>query len=343
MVMKWGNLAKRSPKRERGIAPRPPGGLPRKENEDEIEKDAEPDAQLDVRIGLPPAPTPPLPKKAIARKRHVPEAFGPILKFWRSQAHMSQTELAVSANVSSRHVSFMETSRARPSRKMVLKLAEVLGLPLRQRNAMLEAAEYPHVFPETAMGAPALIPAERAVVQLLNMDVTRPAVAYDRRWNIYNYNDAFGTLFEALTDQPRPSDHESLNFIRLLVGEEYLRPYIENWSELSINLLRRVHQAATLAGSDPSLMNLVEEVMIAIESYEGGEAPKQRGNIEAVVPIRFSGKNFSASLFSTMTTIAAPRDVTLAELTVEIFHPSDATSNTALSDLMTQQDDHASD
>lgn len=249
--------------------------------------------------------------------------FGTMLRSWRSSRRMSQLELASAAGVSSRHLSFIETGRARPSREMVVHLAEQLDVPLRERNTLLTAAGFAPLYRETALSAPEMEQA-RAAIDLVLRSHPYPAIAVDRRWDLVNANDQAFAFLEgvdaALLGPP-------LNVYRVSMHTDGLRPRIVNFDEYADHLLSRLqHQVSVSA--DPELVELLEEMR--------GYAGRRHPNVtvppsQVLLPMRLRTGDRVLSFMSTIAVFGTPVDITLAELAIETFFPADAETAAYLS------------
>jgi transcriptional regulator with XRE-family HTH domain len=241
--------------------------------------------------------------------------FGALLRTWRASRRMSQLELASAAGVSSRHLSFIETGRARPSREMVVHLAEHLDVPLRERNSLLNAAGFAALYRETALTAPEMEQA-RAAIDLVLRQHPFPAIAVDRRWDLVNANDRAFDLVDgvdpALLGPP-------MNVYRVSVHPDGLRPRIDNFDEYADHLLSRLqHQVAVSA--DPELVELLDEIRDLVgRAQPNVHVPPS----QVLLPMRLRVGNRVLSFMSTISVFGTPVDITLAELAIELFFPAD--------------------
>ncbi|WP_119460979.1 helix-turn-helix transcriptional regulator [Rhodospirillaceae bacterium SYSU D60014] len=243
---------------------------------------------------------------------------GELLRSWRQRRRMSQLDLACEANISTRHLSFLETGRSLPSRDMVLHLAESLDIPLRERNALLTAAGYAPVFPERPLADPALETARKAVELVLKGHEPYPALAVDRHWTLVASNDAVAPLLAgAAPALLRPP----VNVLRLSLHPEGLAPRIANLSEWRSHLLARLrHQIDVTADS------VLADLMNELRDYpvlDQGETATDQDYAGVVVPLRLVTDGGILSLFSTTTVFGTPVDITLSELALEAFYPAD--------------------
>jgi len=249
---------------------------------------------------------------------------GDHLRQWRQRRRMSQLDLACEAEISARHLSFLETGRATPSREMILHLCEQLAIPARERNVLLVAAGYAPVFPERSLDDPGLAIARAAIDQVLEGHRPYPAFAIDRRWNIVLSNNALPGLYEGVAaDLMRPL----VNAMRLSLHPQGLAPRIANLAEWRGHLLERLRQQIDLT-ADRALIDLMRE----LEAYPAPR-PARRAGAEGpgmVVPLQVRIGDGLLSFFSTTMVFGTPIDVTLSELAVESFFPADAETAAAV-------------
>ncbi len=249
-----------------------------------------------------------------------------MLREWRQRRRLSQLELALAGDTSTRHLSFLETGRAQPSRTMVLHLAEHLAVPLRDRNILLTAAGYAPVFAERRLDHPALAAARRAVDLVLQGHAPYPALAVDRHWTLIAANDATGLLLAGVDDALlRPP----VNVMRLALHPRGLAPRIANFAEWRAHLLERLRQQAE-ASADPVLVGLADELRGYPAPVASGAPRPARDYAGMIVPLELATDAGVLALFSTVTTFGTPVDVTLSELALECFYPADAATAEAL-------------
>jgi transcriptional regulator with XRE-family HTH domain len=242
-------------------------------------------------------------------------SVGDHLKGWRQRRRLSQLDLATEANISARHLSFVETGRSVPSREMLLHLAEELQIPMRERNVLLVAAGYAPIFQERPLDDPALSAAREAVDIVLQGHKPYPAFAIDRRWTIVGSNKALPILFEGVRAELLAPP---ANALRLSLHPEGLAPRIANLAEWRSHLLRRLRQQIELT-ADPELLALQREIS-AYPSSPGRQDPQADG---VVVPLRIETRVGRLSFFSTTMVFGTPVDITLSELAIETFFPAD--------------------
>jgi transcriptional regulator with XRE-family HTH domain len=249
--------------------------------------------------------------------------IGDHLRDWRQRRRMSQLDLALEAEVSARHLSFIETGRARPSRDMVLNLAERLGVPLREQNAMLLAAGYAPAFSENAFDSAALADARRAVETILAAHEPWPAIAVDRHWLLVAANAAVGLLLAgvdpALLTPP-------VNVLRIALHPAGMAARIVNRQAWSAHILTRLRRDAFATG-DPVLTDLYREL-----SQLAPDAAANDDDHGIFLPLVLRGADGTELRFiSAVTNFGTPADVTLAELSLETFFPADDATRRALS------------
>jgi transcriptional regulator with XRE-family HTH domain len=250
-----------------------------------------------------------------------PTTIGPLLKTWRGKRRLSQLDLALEAGVSTRHLSFVETGRARPSEQMVLHLAEQLDVPLRERNQMLLAAGYAPVYAQRDLTEPELQPIKEALDQLLASHEPFPAIVVDRGWNLVAANRAIALLTEGVAPHLL---EPPVNALRLALHPAGMAPKIINFGQWRAHLLRDLAAQAGTSG-DAALTALYDE----LKAYPG--EPGEPGPHDVFVPLRIKGPNGTELRFlSTRTTFATAVDVTVSELAIESFFPADAKTAEAL-------------
>jgi transcriptional regulator with XRE-family HTH domain len=248
--------------------------------------------------------------------------FGDLLRDWRRRRRLSQLDLAIEAEVSSRHLSFIETGRSRPSRELVLHLAEQLDVPLRERNALLLAAGYAPVFRETPLDADAMAPVRAALDKVLAGHEPYPAVIVDLGWDLVSAN---GAALAILGDGVAPQLlTPPVNAMRVCLHPDGLAPRTANLAEYAGHLLVRLRRQLVLA-PDRRLTTLYEELvaypgMAAIA--EGAMAVDPAAMVFVPLELDTTGGD-RLSFFSTLATFGTAVDVTLAELSIESFFPAD--------------------
>ncbi len=248
-----------------------------------------------------------------------PPSVGELLRSWRRRRSLSQLELALDADVSSRHVSFLETGRSRPSREMVLHLAERLDVPLRERNTLLLAAGYAPLFGERSLDTPEMEPVRVALDRFLRAHEPYPAIVVDRAYELLAANDAtrllIGDVASWLMEPP-------VNALRLTLHPDGMAPRIVNLQEWSAHLLLRLRRQAQATG-DAGLCALYEE-LCAYPGVAVQAPPEGLAGADIVLPLRVRDGERELAFFSTVSTFGTSVDVTLAELSIEAFYPANA-------------------
>jgi transcriptional regulator with XRE-family HTH domain len=256
----------------------------------------------------------------MSRRMGAMTAVGDHLREWRQRRRMSQLDLALEAEISARHLSFLETGRSTPSREMILHLAEQLEIPPRERNVLLVSAGYAPVFPERGLDDPALAAARAAIDQVLEGHKPYPAFAIDRRWNIVASNGALPRMYDGVAPHLLAAP---VNALRLSLHPDGLAPRIVNLAEWRAHLLARVRQQIDLT-ADTELVELAGE----LQAYPAPRAsPAVRAGAArapgVVVPFQLAVGDAVLSFFSTTMVFGTPIDITLSELAVESFYPAD--------------------
>jgi transcriptional regulator with XRE-family HTH domain len=244
--------------------------------------------------------------------------FATRLRWWRQRRGWSQLELAGRAEVSQRHLGFLELGRSSPSRDMVIRLATALDVPLRQHNALLLAAGFAPIWQETDLGAPELAQVRDALDYVLAQQEPFPAVAVDRHWNLLRSNKGAVRLVEFLVGPLAPD--APINLADALVAPDILRPFLVNWVDVVRYFIRSVEADAAADGTAETAA-LLERLL----AYKGVRATLKplASNIAAgpVLPMHFRKGDVSLKLFTTIATLGTPQDITLQELRIECFFP----------------------
>jgi len=257
-----------------------------------------------------------------SRARKLPSQVGSLLQRWRQARRLSQLALATEAGVSPRHLCFVETGRANPSRDMVLTLAEVLDVPLRERNALLLAAGFAPVYRETAIDGAELEPVRAALAAILRQQEPYPAVVMNRRWDILHSNAAADRFFGWLLG-PREAAGGPANVLRLIFDPRGLRPMVSSWEAVAASLIGRAHRETVGGAPDPEVVALIDEVLAYPDVPAGLRRPPLATAALPVIPVGFDKDGMGFRYFSTVTTLGTPLDVTAQELRIECFYPVD--------------------
>jgi len=246
-------------------------------------------------------------------------SVGQLLQQWRQVRKLSQLGLAGRARVSARHVSFLESGRAAPSRAMILTLAAALDMPLRDRNHLLLAAGFAPVFRETPLAGAAMAPVRAALDRVLSHHDPHPAVVMDRYWNVLETNAAAARMFDFLLAGTAVSG--AGNVVRLMFGP--LRPYVPNFAEVGPGLIQRIHREAVGGAVDAPTQSLLTEILALPGIPASWRRPDLITPLVPVIPVRFARDNVAVSYFSMVTTVGTPQDVTAQEIRLESFFPVD--------------------
>jgi transcriptional regulator with XRE-family HTH domain len=253
---------------------------------------------------------------ATASRAHAePVHIGEHLRQWRLRRHLSQLDLAGEAEISTRHLSFVETGRAAPSRDMVLKLAERLNVPLRERNVLLVAAGFAPAFPQRGLDDPALKSARAAIELMLRAHEPNPALAYDRHWNLVSANRMVMPL---LSGVPQRLLTPPVNIMRLALHPEALAGRTANAAEWCGHLLERLRKQCEVT-ADPGLIRLYEELRTYPIPPRSAPLPPD----SVIIPFKLRVDGEILSFMSATMIFGTPVDVTLSELALETFFPAD--------------------
>jgi transcriptional regulator with XRE-family HTH domain len=249
-------------------------------------------------------------------------AFGRLVRHWRLARRLSQIGLAADAEISARHLCFLETGRARPSREMVQRLAGALELPLGERNALLVAAGYAATYGARPLDAPELEHIRRALQFILRQQEPYPALVVDGGWNTVMRNEAARRIFGLFAGPPAASRPHAGNALHAICHPQGLRRFIANWEEFAGPLIQALHREAA-GGANVTAARLRDELL----AYPGMPARWKVPDPDAPAPplltMRLEKGDLRLAFFSTLTTLATPRDVTLEQLRIECFYPAD--------------------
>ena len=250
-------------------------------------------------------------------------AFGALLKYWRSQRSFSQWDLSMASDVSQRHISFIESGRSQPSRDMVLKLAAVLDIPLRQQNKMLTTAGFAPIYSEFDLSAPEVAPIRKALAFTLRQQEPYPAFVMDRYWNQMTSNQGAANFLGWLLGDAQVPESIGLNLMKLTLHPEGIRPYVENWETIAPYLIHRVHRECLAEGPDAKTKTLINEILDYPDIKALWQLPTEENWHLPLLTINFSKGGKQLSFFTTLTTLGTPQDITLQELRLECMFPAD--------------------
>jgi transcriptional regulator with XRE-family HTH domain len=238
------------------------------------------------------------------------------LREWRERRRLTQLDLSLRADVSTRHLSYVETGRSRPTSALILRLAEQLDVPLRERNVLLTSGGYAPAYPTHSLDAPPMAAVHEAIEHVLNAHLPFPAVVIDAGWDMIAGNSAIGLFIDGI---PAHLLEPPVNVLRLSLHPDGLADRIINLAEWRAHLLDRLEREAA-STADPGLRALADE----LAGYPAPPVPQRRPDTRALlVPLRLRHGRDELSFLSMTTVFGTPRDVTLAELAIESFYPAD--------------------
>ena len=255
-----------------------------------------------------------------------PRPVGALLRQWRERRRLSQLELSLQADISTRHLSFVETGRSRPTPEMILRLTEQLDVPLRERNQLLLAGGYAPAYAQRGLDAPELAGVRQALRQVLDAHQPYPAVIVTRWWDLLDANSALGALVDgcapALLEPP-------VNVLRLSLHPDGMAPRIGNLGQWRAHLFAQLHRRVLSTG-DAHLAELEQE----LRDYPGDDTGRPAAT-DVVLPLLLRVGDVQLSLFSISASVGTALDVTVDELAIESFYPADAASAAALREFGT--------
>lgn len=267
-------------------------------------------------------------------------AFGTLLRRWRETRRMSQLELGLEATVSARHISFIETGRSKPSREMIISLANVLDLALRDRNEMLLSAGYAPIYRETSLNDPQMAQVRHALELILKRQEPFGAIVFDLHWNLIMANEGYAAIAALILDQETKitpyaiMSPPQINLIKLLFDPQGWRPFIVNWEEVAKIMLRRLYRQ-TLWERDLAAQHLLTTILKFPGVSAKWREPDFNSCQELVIPLVIQLGDYQLSLFSTIASLGSPQDITLQELHIEAFHPAGKETEQIILSLMT--------
>jgi transcriptional regulator with XRE-family HTH domain len=251
-----------------------------------------------------------------------PLGFGPLLRQWRTARRMSQQQLAIESEVSTRHISYVETGKSSPSREMVLILASALDLPLRARNSLLSSAGYAPVYRQTDLTEPEMQPVRQAFDTILSHHEPYPAIVLNRCWDVVKMNESFARLFAFFLETPFDSI-VGQNLMHALFHPEGVRPYVENWKEVAGFLIDRLYRES-ITELETSESRRLLHALVAYPAVPHGMTEIDLTAAPRVcITVNLNKNGTRLKLFSTLTTLGTPMDVTAQELRIESYFPAD--------------------
>lgn len=241
------------------------------------------------------------------------EQFGTILKEWRGKRRMSQMELGLVANVSARHISFLETGRSKPSKSMVMMLSKVLELPIAMRNSLLGSAGFAPAYGKRDLSDRDMAYIRQAVARMLDRHDPYPAFAFDRHWNVVKTNKCAGHLLAA------SGVVEGDSLLEAILDENGMSQSLENLDEVIQHFIIRLRTESNFLGGDAVL----DKAILSLTETLGEGASPVLGTLPAVIPARYKAGGVTLSLFSTIAQFGSAEDIALSELKIEMMFPAD--------------------
>ena len=263
------------------------------------------------------------------RRERLATPVGGLVKQWRERRRMSQLGLAAEAEISARHLSFLETGRTQPSREMVLRLSRVLDVPLRSRNELLTAAGFAPIYRETTLAAPEMAQARAGLELMLRQQEPYPAMVLDRHWNIVKANDAMGRVMGQFLDEAAATAAGAPNAMRLSCHPRGLRPFIGNWEATAAALIQWLHRDLIRTG-DGEIRRLLDELLAYPDVPSEWRSLDLDASTAPFLAIEMRKGESRFSFFTLLASLGTPYDITLHELRIECFFPADAATEAAL-------------
>ncbi len=266
-----------------------------------------------------------------------PKSLGELLRKWRSMRNLSQLDLAEKAETSARHISFIETGRGRPSKGLLMRLADVLEIPLRARNTLLESAGFASCYSETGLSEPEMEQVRKTLEFICHATEPYPVMIIDRYWNILMANDAMKCISEIFVADSNMLDEEGINLMRLVLHPRCWRKNIQNIVEFEPYMASRVSRALNTDPQDKKMRALWEEICSYSDEDETSSSDSWDGLPQLLKPIHLKNNGVELKLFTTIATLGAPQDITLQELRIECGFPVDKASEKCLQQLRVQR------
>jgi transcriptional regulator with XRE-family HTH domain len=258
---------------------------------------------------------------------HQQTTFGTLLKQWRDRSNLSQLDLALMSQVSQRHISFLESGRAKPSQKMVLQLATVLEIPLRHQNLMLSMAGFAPIHTETDLSDPEMISISKALNFILRQQEPYPAIVIDRYWNLLLANNGATRLLNLFIAPDKLQTQfcidGKINLMRVTFDPQGLRPFIANWEELARYLLQRVHREVNSSIESEQSALLFDQLISYPGVFDLWNSSNQSTHNDLILTTHFKKHDLDLRFFATISTLGTPYDITLQEMRIECLFPAD--------------------
>ena len=248
--------------------------------------------------------------------------FPAVLKFWRNSRGLSQLDLGLAADVSPRHISFLETGRAKPSREMVLTLAATLDVPLREQNTMLSAAGFQPEFEETPLGPNTRGPIERVINRMLEKHEPYPMIVMDSGYDLIKSNRSAQRLIALFIADPSAAK-PPLNLYEMLFHPALARPFVQDWETLAHQMLARINRESLLRPYNARLVGLLEKLLGFPGVPEHWRVPDYALTSEPFLLLRMRRADHTLSFLTILTTFSAPQNITAQEVLIETLFPAD--------------------
>lgn len=251
--------------------------------------------------------------------------FSAALRYWRNKRGYSQLRLSTESSISQRHISFLESGRSQPSKEIILKLGVVLDIPLRQRNVMLLAAGFAPAYQERSLSDPELKSVKQALDFMLAQQAPFPALVVDRLWNLVMANGPAAIMMKWLLDMPDhlPIPREGVNILKLMLDPAGVRKYLRNWEDVCTDLLHWIQREAMSDGLGSEAAQLLKELTAFPGIKEATQTPNLDTRALPFLAVQIRKDNVELNMFTTITTMGTPHDVTVHELRIESFFPAD--------------------
>jgi len=262
------------------------------------------------------------------------ETFGTQLRSWRLTRRVSQEQLAARAGVSSRHLSFVENGRSQPSREVVLALAGALDVPLRERNTLLTAAGFAAAYRASPLDGEELVHLRRAIDHVLAQQEPYGAVVVDGHWNVLRMNQGALRLFQHFAPTSPDGVAAARNLVLGALHPDVLQPYLVNWAEVAGHLVARLHREVAARPADSDLQKLLARVLAQPNVPSEWRVPEPGRSAAPFIPVHLRSPTLEVRLFTMLTSIGTPLDVTAEEIHIETYFPADDATEATLRGLV---------
>ncbi|MEO1373802.1 MAG: helix-turn-helix transcriptional regulator [Cyanobacteria bacterium J06635_10] len=263
--------------------------------------------------------------------------FGNLLKHWRKQRNFSQLDLAASSEVSQRHISFLESGRANPSQEMILQLATVLDIPLREQNIMLTTAGFAPIYSESDLSSPEFEPIRKALDFIMLSQTHSPVLVMDRYWNLIQSNSVSQQLINWLINSQDLQNlfyiDGKINLMRLMLHPQGLKPFVINWEEIGGNLIKRAYREALANGNNEQPKQLYEELLTYPDVPQLWKLSNSYTWHLPLLTLELLKDGLNFNFFSAIATLGTPHDIMLQELRIETLFPADEITQQNLTKL----------